>query len=182
MMGAYSRDESIFAFDIKRKHNELRMCSLNHKDCRNFRVLDYGMPKSVTYMQKSKCDFVKNVHIDKAAEISKNKCPVENCELDHNAISFLLNPDEASGSESFRDNVEKFPFPLDEPEMGVFQEPTQDSRKFISEKMIKREVDGGAADECETTTYSTEQILPDTFHQVSHVSEQLLRLEDPHVF
>ncbi|KAK9278904.1 hypothetical protein L1049_028485 [Liquidambar formosana] len=67
-------------------------------------VMDSELPELVTFLQKSNYQVVKDIGIDRGVS-SQEKCLIENCELDHNIISCLLNSDVDGSNESTNEAV-----------------------------------------------------------------------------
>ncbi|KAJ6293735.1 hypothetical protein OIU76_021906 [Salix suchowensis] len=65
------------------------------------KVMDSDMPEMVAFFQDSNYHFVKDIFMNGEEEIHcKDICSVENCQLDHNSISSILNFDVESSNAS----------------------------------------------------------------------------------
>lgn len=80
----------------------------NYNTRKRAMAMEFELPELVVFLQESRYHFVKDICIDKEMP-SPVKCSVENCELDHNNITCLLNPDsECINSGPAIQNLETF--------------------------------------------------------------------------
>ncbi|KAF3438012.1 hypothetical protein FNV43_RR20768 [Rhamnella rubrinervis] len=117
------------------------------------RDMEYELPELVVFLQESCYHFVKEICFDKEMP-SQPKCFVENCELDHNTISCLLNSDAECKTE---------------PAVNILQPSSPISNGYKPEG----EVDVDAKDDI-SVDHFTKQIVPESLLLVRKVQKAVL--------
>lgn len=139
-------------------------------------TVDYELPELVVFLQESSYHFVKDICIDKEMPC-KGKCLVENCELDHDTISCILESDSDRKSELIEQtmttlsSISKGSKPTGEDDYGKNGAKQHDSTKLVAEGLDSSERGGISIDQ------STKEVVPESLLLVGEVRHYFVKIQ-----